>query len=107
VETTVVTSVTFIPFLPRFHDAIRLGVKTMTARTKRYGEPGDVLQSKGFQIQLLEVRRVRLGDVAERHFIEEGCEDPADFMSVWKMLHPRKGFLPDLLVWLHVFRIAG
>ncbi len=96
----------FIPFLPRFHDAIRLGVKTMTCRNKKYGELGDVLQSKGFRIQIVEVRKVRLGDVPEQYYIDEGCESPGDFIAVWKSMHPKLGFVPNQMVWLHVFRMV-
>ena len=98
----------FIPFLPRFHDVIKLGVKTMTCRTRKYGEPGDMLDTNlGVRIQILEVRRMRLGDVAKRHWREEGCESPEEFVAVWEGIHPRRDFDPDQLVWLHVFRYVG
>ena len=76
----------------------------MTARTRRYGEVGDILRSKGFSIQLLELRRVRLGDVAENHYIDEGCEDREEFVRIWNEIHPARGFVPTDRVWLHVFR---
>ena len=98
----------YIPFLPRFHEAIRLGVKTMTCRTRKYGEPGDILNTnlRGVSIQILEVRHVRLGDVADNNFIDEGCESRGEFVNVWEAIHPQSGFNPEKSVWLHIFRVA-
>lgn len=105
----------YIPFLHQFHDKVRRSEKTMTARTEKYGEPGDMLVTNIYRygpeflslpirIQLLEVRRVRLGDIAERHWHEEGCESMDDFKAVWTRIHPRAGYDPAKRVWLHIFR---
>lgn len=95
-----------IPFLPRFHDDVRSGRKTLTARTKRYGAPGDLLQGPGCVLRLVEVGPMPLAHVAESHFSEEGCESPDEFRAVWTQIHPRRGWEPHRLVHLHRFEVV-
>jgi len=42
--------------------------------------------------------------VANEYYLEEGCKTSSDFVEVWKQIHPRKGFQPSQMVWVHVFK---
>ncbi len=81
----------------------------MTCRTRKYGEPGDILEIPGVAgcfIELVDVRQVQLGDVALHHYKQEGCESPEEFKNIWNEIHPRRGFHPDDWVWLHEFKVV-
>ena len=97
----------FIPFLPGFHEPIRARRKTMTARTRKYGNPGDYLRSPAGLLRLVDVDRIPLRVVAERYWRQEGVDGPEDFARVWKQIHPQRGFQPEDLVWLHEFEIVA
>lgn len=99
-------AIQFIPFRPEFREAILSGMKTMTTRNNSYGRTGDRLTTPfGVDIQLLEVRRVTLGDVADHYYRQEGCDSPQDFIRIWREIHP-SGFYPNKWVWLHIFRVV-
>lgn len=101
-------SVRELPFLPRFESAIRAGEKTATARTKRFGSAGDALVTPaGIPLRLLEVTRVPLAYVRNCCWKEEGCDSPEAFEDVWRKIHPRAGFRPDQMVYLHRFEVVG
>ena len=95
-----------LPFLMWFQGLVRQGHKTMTARTRRYGAAGDVLQGPGCLLELLEVRRARLGEIATLHYVEEGLDSPEEFERVWRSIHPRVGYDAAREVWLHRFRVV-
>jgi len=99
-----------IPFLARFHQAIRSGEKTMTCRTKRYGAPGHVLtvlpldtEAGPLNIRIVTVQRETLGVVASHFYIEEGCASPDEFQAIWLTIH--RGFNAEQKVWLHQFTV--
>jgi uncharacterized protein YqfB (UPF0267 family) len=96
-----------MPFLERFADAIRSGRKTMTARTKRYGNAGDLLRTPCGLIKIVGVGRTTLGNVRDKHWHHEGVDSPEAFEAVWKQLHSRTGFDPERKVWLHRFEFVG
>lgn len=98
---------TFIPFRADMAQAIREGRKTMTTRTKRYGHPGDVLDSPAGLIRLERVERVPLEQVATMYYHQEGLKSAAEFRLGWAELHPRNGFDPDQMVYLHEFSIGA
>lgn len=99
-----------IPFASRFWTLILEGRKTWTSRTKRYGEPGDLLRAfphteKQVMLRLDKVFRAQLRTVAADHYGEpqEGCASEQDFIALWVELHPRRGWNPGQWVWVHVF----
>lgn len=112
-----------LPFEPGMAASVRAGVKTATTRTRRYGQPGDTLNSDAGPLRLIEARRVHLIDVARRWYRQEGFPSPESFLDTWRRLHPRTcpspvasddgrplvdrmieaGFPMDQLVWLHIF----
>lgn len=100
-----------LPFLDRFHPDIRSGRKVMTCRSKRYGRKGDefrVPNSKPeLRIRLVEDPfPIALGDVATKHYVEEGLEHPGEFIAVWNQLHPT-GYDPDQIRFGHRFEVIG
>lgn len=97
----------WLPFRPEFKDAVLSGRKTATCRTKRYGDPGDELRTPFGSVRLTAVVERMLWDVAENYFREEGLESSEDFQQVWKKLHPRAGFRPNDIVYLHRFEVVA
>lgn len=93
-----------LPFLARMEQAAARGDKTTTARTQRYGRPGDrVITRNGLLLRFTEVEKVRLDVVRDHYWRDEGCSSPEDFEQVWCGIHPLKGYVPDQMVWLHRF----
>lgn len=80
------------------------GQKTHTARTRRYGVPGDTFQAFGVTFELIEIRRVTLSVVAYLYYYYEGFDSPQDFIRCWNILHPIKRYRPYTHVYLHQFR---
>ena len=82
------------------------GVKVWTSRTKKYGEAGDRFEAFGEVYEIVVVVKKPLAFVA-KNWSEEGCSSRDDFVEVWQEIHPRKGFVPDWEVWVHIFKKLG
>lgn len=80
------------------------GFKTMTCRSRKYGEPGDTFNIFNATFQFTHVMRMRLGYVATDCFEQEGCPSVQAFMEVWSGIHPVKGFDKEEIVWAHCFK---
>ncbi len=96
-----------IPFQPYWFHKILTGLKTCTSRTKRYGRSGDRFSQFGANFTILSVEKHRLYYIANNLYKEEGCDSPEEFKGVWLELHPRKGWVPTQVVWVHFFRKEG
>jgi len=96
-----------LPFLPEFHDLVRRGLKTATARSRAYGKPGDRLQGPGCILVLEHVELAPLGYVASECYGFEGLPTKEAFIEVWNRIHPRKGFNSQAQVFLHRFHAEG
>ncbi len=96
----------YLPFREAMLALVRTGTKTVTSRTKRYGSPGDRLAvgEPGETVTLIEVERLTLECVAAWRYSEEGFASPDEFKRAWCEIHPRKGWVPEQLVWVHEFR---
>ena len=92
-----------IPFKERFREALLNDVKTLTSRTKRYGTYGDTFEAFGHEFEITEVFKAQL-DIIAGFWDREGCSSKEDFIEVWKKIHPRKRFIPEQQVYVHVFR---
>ncbi len=93
-----------LPFRDDMLAAIKAGRKTCTARTHRFGKPGDLLDTEGAGVvRLIGIEQVALRVVRDKHWQREGLASPEAFESIWREIHPRKGFDPDQMVWLHMF----
>jgi len=92
-----------IPFMAMWKEKMIDGVKTCTSRTKRYGSVGDKFEAFGHTFELTKVERVHLENVCAVLYAREGCRNPQEFYDVWVRLHPRKGFVPGQVVWMHHF----
>ena len=95
-----------IPFLQRFKTPMLNDVKTMTSRTRRYGEKGDWFKAFEVNFRLDSVEPQPFSFVIE-HWKEEGCNSKEDFLSVWKQIHPRRIFLDDYCLFVHRFHRVG
>jgi hypothetical protein len=102
------------PFSDDMAIAALKGVKTKTSRNKRYGAVGDTftieppsscLDDLSWKMFILtDISEHRLEEVAEFFFKDEGFATPQAFKSLWKQLHPAKGYRPDQMVWVHTFQ---
>lgn len=94
-----------IPFRQEFRDVMLSGEKTMTSRTKRYGNMGDTFKIFGVTFQLTKQPwKMYLGVVAYLFYTKEGLDSEDEFIAVWNEIHPRKGFDPEQQVWAHTFK---
>lgn len=93
-----------IPFQPEWQDKMLNGIKTCTSRTKKYGNPGDWFEQFDSTFKLLSVSKFTLEHIANTLYLKEGCDSPDEFIKVWIELHPRKGWVPEQIVFTHFFR---
>ena len=93
-----------IPFRADMREAIIAGNKYCTSRSKKYGRPGDTFKIGAKTYVLTAVLRRSLGTVASMYYEAEGTDSPDAFRSLWAEIHPRKGFDPCQMVWVHHFR---
>lgn len=93
-----------IPFKYQFKEAILTGVKFRTARNKKYGKPGDTFKIFGKTFELTEVRKESLLNIRNFFWRDEGAISPLNFVNIWRVIHPRKGFVPAQVVWLHTWK---
>ena len=95
-----------IPFLERFREPMLSGRKTMTSRSKKYGEYGDTFDVFGATFEIVEpIARLSLGDIAS-FWREEGFESLEDFVECWTNLHPRVGYDVNRVYYCHIFKKA-
>ena len=92
-----------IPFLPQFKDPMLDGQKVMTTRSKKYGNIGDTFEAFGEEFIITSVFKLSLGHIAVMYHKEEGFKSKQDFIKLWKKLHPRVGYVPERIYWVHVF----
>lgn len=95
----------YIPFLPQFEKPMLEGRKTLTTRSKKYGDVGDTFKIFGAEFRLIEVRKDLLLESC-RQYLAEGFRNSTAFIRCWNKLHPRKGYQPGELKWLHYFEIV-
>lgn len=93
-----------LPLQPRWQHKMLLGLKIVTSRPHKYGHAGDTFRYFGANFVILAIEKHTLDYVANNLYKEEGCDNPDEFRRIWSMLHPRKGFIPTQLVWVHFFR---
>ena len=91
-----------IPFKARFEDPLLEGTKTLTSRTKPMGKIGDTFEAFGAEFVITDVFKSALY-IVSNFWDREGCSSKEDFVEVWNQIHPRKGFVPMQVVWVHVF----
>ena len=93
-----------IPFKEDFKELLLKGGKTATSRTKQYGQQGDTFAAFGAEFEITAVERHPLRVVKWHFYKQEGFYSPEGFGKVWDLIHPRRGYAPDLLVWVHFFK---
>ena len=95
-----------IPFLPEFKELLRIGKKTATSRSKKYGAPFEHFTAFDMEFDILSVQRVPLWIVAEKFYKEEGLNNPDEFVNIWLRIHD--SYDPRRIVYLHTFeRVDG
>lgn len=91
-----------IPFLERFKEPMLNGTKTMTSRSKKYGNVGDTFDAFEATFEITEVGRLKLGDIAS-FWKEEGMGSIDDFWKTWAQIHPLKNSMEDIF-YFHKFK---
>jgi hypothetical protein len=92
-----------MPFTKASRDKIKAGTKTATARKTKYGFADDTFMVGGVMYRITEVKKLMLVRVAFDWFKEEGFGSPEEFVEAWVYLHPRIGYTPGRVVFLHLF----
>lgn len=95
-----------IPFHEDMAQAALEGRKCCTSRNQKYGKPGDVFLIRGKEFVLNEIYEEKLLIVSEVLYEMEGFLSPQGFIDKWVSIHPRLGWTPDKVVWVHVFSEA-
>jgi hypothetical protein len=95
-----------IPFNDWSLDKLKHG-KICTSRTKRYGREGDTFKvdfGDYYTIyRITHIVRLPLWLVRDYLYKAEGATSSSDFVRVWKKIHPKRGFVPDDIVYTHFF----
>lgn len=92
------------PFAPAWREKMLQGQKICTSRTRPCGQPGDTFFQFGQEFTLTRVEQQPLEFVAVQLYEAEGCRSPREFMAIWRDLHPRRGWDPDQVVFVHHFQ---
>ena len=95
-----------MPFRKDMRDKVLAGEKIATTRKTKYGFAGDTFMVGKAMCRLTEVKKIRLYAVAKEWFKEEGFKSPEEFVEVWVDIHPRIGYNPDRVVFLHLFELV-
>jgi len=95
-----------LPFLNDFEPVLLTGKKRATTRTRRHGYYGDVFEAFGRYYVITHVIRTQLNYVSSYHYLDEGFNNPHDFIQCWNRIHQRLPFeaRPDRKVYLHIFK---
>ena len=93
-----------IPFNNWSRERIHNNTKHATCRYKKYGVSGDMFLVDDTRFILNGVMQIRLDDVIKYGFwADEGCVSPNEFKQIWRMIHPKRGYHGDDVVWIHFF----
>jgi hypothetical protein len=92
-----------IPFKERFREPMLSGVKTMTSRTKSYGQVGDWFNVFEQTFVLTSVVARPFSFIVD-HWKEEGCFSREDFLTLFRQIHPRREIAMDTMFWTHTFQ---
>jgi hypothetical protein len=94
----------YIPFLEYWENKMLKGEKTCTSRVRRYGVVGDYFKVFNVEFEITDIKEVRLEEVRDKYYIQEGCDSKEKFEKIWSNIHTKKGFVPEQMVWLHIFK---
>jgi hypothetical protein len=104
-------SETNIPFREDMALAVISGRKHCTTRTYKMGHVGDVFPvswegiTRKYKLRHIEQRR--LDFVAQFLYVPEGFDSATEFIDIWNEIHPRRGFQPEDVRWVHWFEEVG
>ena len=91
-------------FRPFFRPLLLDGRKTMTSRTRKFGDPGDQFLAFGAIFEFTHVFRISVGYMISDCFRQEGCASVQELMKIWNDIHPQTGIVNHQIVWAHIFR---
>lgn len=96
-----------IPFSSGMSLAVLANRKFCTSRNKTYGQPGDTFrvehESAFGEFEIVAIVKRPLWFVACCWHLAEGFSHQNGFIAIWDSLHPKKGWEPDKMVWVHWF----
>jgi len=94
-----------LPFNIRFKESMLKEQKTWTSRARQYGKVGYIFQVFGRTFVITDIRQMYLKQIANSYYYEEGFDSPQEFIAFWKIIHPRKGYEPNQIIYAHNFRL--
>ncbi len=90
-------------------DKLLKKTKLATTRTRRHGKHGDTFQVRidgsMYEYEILAVFPIKLYYVTKELYHIEGADSPLDFKKVWEDIHPKAGWTPEKIVYVHLFRM--
>ena len=92
-----------IPFNDWSRERLRDGRKSCTSRKKKYGVPGDLFEVGGTTYQITNIEKQSLAHVAVILHDQEGADNHDEFVQVWESIHPKRGYNPTDIVYVHFF----
>ena len=87
----------------QFRQQILNGKKVSFTSMEQQADVGDTFDAFGKQFMITEVYHSRLDHVAYCYFEEEGWWSPLRFMQDWNLNNPENRYLPQRMVYLHLF----
>jgi len=94
-----------IPFNKWSKERLETGMKYATSRNRKYGNEGDTFVVDGWVYLITHIIHIPLRFVAEVLYEFEGAESIEEFIEVWKSIHPKKGYIPEQMVYYHHFSV--
>ena len=96
-----------IPFMPKWKQKMLSRQKTATSRTHKYGMVGDNFEIFNHTFRITQISFISLELIAEYFYKQEGCDNPNEFIEIWKQIHPIMGWQPKRKVYIHLFHLEG
>ena len=96
-----------IPFWEVFKTPMLRGDKIMTTRSKKYGNKGDKFEAFGHVFEIMMVKKLPIGLIANEFYEEEGFDCKECFIDTWETIHPRVGYQPEREYYVHLFKLLG
>ena len=93
-----------IPFRDWSKKKLKLGHKTATSRSKKYGEVGDCFYEVGKKFKIKMICKFPLWFIRDFLWFVEGADNKKEFETVWRNIHPISKFdFPDEQFHVHFF----
>lgn len=93
-----------VPFDPACREALVSGQQTVTTRRKMIGLAGSKFLAFGMVFEIVRVEPSLLEMIAANFYAQEGYPTPDAFKIGWAARHPRRGWTPGHIAYMHEIR---